>query len=206
MSRTDSWQPAVVAFRVKSGWATAVLLTGPIDAPVVLDAGIVDLSDPKVPNSRQPYHDGIYVARKEGPQLERLLASVAAYSHRSLAALLSNYVAAGYRLSEAGLVVGSDCDPAVILNPHIPRSRCASASPIACPAKKGRRTAPPRCRRTLARRGESRHTCSVAPLGISSAPQIGSLTMHWSEPSRRIDATFVLGLYFPPRQSLSLGR
>lgn len=31
---------------------------------------------------------------------------------------LSNYVAAGYRLSEAGLV-GSDCDPAVILNPHI---------------------------------------------------------------------------------------
>jgi len=119
MSRTDSWQPAVIAFRVKSGWATAVLLTGPIDAPVVLDAGIVDLSDPKVPNSRQPYHDGIYVARKEGPQLERLLASVAAYSHRSLAALLSNYVAAGYRLSEAGLVVGSDCDPAVILNPHI---------------------------------------------------------------------------------------
>jgi hypothetical protein len=61
----------------------------------------------------------MYVARKEGPQLERLLASVAAYSQRSLATLLSKYVAAGYRLSEAGLVVGSDSDPAVIMNPHI---------------------------------------------------------------------------------------
>jgi hypothetical protein len=96
-----------------------VLLAEPIDAPVVLDAGIVYLSDPKVPDSKQPYHDGMYVARKEGPQLERLLASVAAYSQRSLATLLSKYVAAGYRLSEAGLVVGSDSDPAVIMNPHI---------------------------------------------------------------------------------------
>jgi hypothetical protein len=61
----------------------------------------------------------MYVARKEGPQLERLLTSVAAYSQRSLATLLSKYVAAGYRLSEAGLVVGSESDPAVILNPHI---------------------------------------------------------------------------------------
>ena len=119
MARTDSWQPAVIAFCVKSGWATAVLLAGPIDAPVVLDAGIVYLSDPKVPDSKQPYHDGMYVARKEGPQLERLLASVAAYSQRSLATLLSKYVAAGYRLSEAGLVVGSDSDLAVIINPHI---------------------------------------------------------------------------------------
>ena len=119
MARTDSWQPAVIAFRVKSGWATAVLLAGPIDASVVLDAGIVHLSDPKVPDSKQPYHDGMYVARKEGPQLKRLLASVAAYSQRSLATLLSKYVAAGYRLSEAGLVVGSDSDPGVIMNPHI---------------------------------------------------------------------------------------
>ena len=112
-------QPAVVAFGVKSGWATAVLLAGPIDAPVVLDAGIVYLSDPKVPDSKQPYHDGMYVARKEGPQLERLVASVATYSQRSLATLLRKYAAAGYRLSEAGIVVGSDSDPAVIMNPHI---------------------------------------------------------------------------------------
>jgi hypothetical protein len=69
MARTDSWQPAVIALRVKSGWATAVLLAGPIDAPVVLDAGIVYLSDPKVPDSKQPYHDGMYVARKRGHNL-----------------------------------------------------------------------------------------------------------------------------------------
>ena len=119
MLQTDRRQRAVIGFRVKSGWATVVLLTGPIEAPVVRDAAVIELSDPKVPASKQPYHAGMYVARKAGPSLERLLASVHAYSKRSLAALLSRYVALGHSLSEAGLVVGSDCDPDTITNPHI---------------------------------------------------------------------------------------
>jgi hypothetical protein len=119
MLRTDPRKRATIGFRVKSGWASAVLLTGPMDAPVVRRVDIVELSDPKVSGSKQPYHNGMFVARKDGPELERLLASVATYSQRSLAALLRSYIAAGYRLSRAGLVVGSNCDPAVITNPHI---------------------------------------------------------------------------------------
>lgn len=119
MSRIDSRQLAALGFRVKSGWATAVLLSGRIDTPIVRRADIVELSDPKVPDSKQPYHDGMYVARKEGPELKRLLAGVAVYAQRSLDALLSTYVDAGYRLSGAGLVVGSNCDPGAITNPHI---------------------------------------------------------------------------------------
>ena len=96
-----------------------MLLTGPIDAPVVRDAATVDLSDPKVPASKQPYHEGMGRARKQGLGLERLVASVEDYSQRSLSALLRKYSSAGYRLSGAGIVVGSDCDPTTIANPHI---------------------------------------------------------------------------------------
>ena len=43
---------------VKSGWTSVVLLGGLADAPRVLDTRRIDLSDPAVPESRQPYHDG----------------------------------------------------------------------------------------------------------------------------------------------------
>ena len=119
MLQTDRRQRAVIGFRVKSGWATAILLTGPIEAPVVRDAAVIELSDPVVPASKQPYHAGMGVARKEGPALDRLLASINAYSQRSLAALLNRYGTISHSLSEAALVVGSDCDPTTITNPHI---------------------------------------------------------------------------------------
>ena len=119
MLQTDRRQRAVIGLRVKSGWATAVLLTGPIEAPVVHDAAVIELSDPMVLLSKQPYHAGMGVARKEGPALDRLLASINAYSQRSLAALLNRYGTISDSLPEAGLVVGSDCDPTTITNPHI---------------------------------------------------------------------------------------
>jgi hypothetical protein len=119
MLQTDRRQRAVIGLRVKSGWATAILLTGPIEAPVVRDAAVIELSDPVVPASKQPYHAGMGVARKEGPALDRLLASINAYSQRSLAALLNRYGTISHSLSEAALVVGSNCDPSTITNPHI---------------------------------------------------------------------------------------
>ena len=49
---------ATIGFRVKSGWATAVLLARPIQSPQVFDRRILELSDPAIPESRQPYHAG----------------------------------------------------------------------------------------------------------------------------------------------------
>src|SRR5438093_13631380 len=45
-----------VGFRVKSGWAAAVVLSGPSSSPSVLHSRGIELSDPAVPDSRQPYH------------------------------------------------------------------------------------------------------------------------------------------------------
>jgi hypothetical protein len=111
---------AALGFRVKSGWATAVLLAGPKTAPHVVDRRVADLSDPDVPEERQPYHAGIgqheaRVAR----EVKRLVKSVERYARASLGRLVATYRTAGHRIRGVGIVVGSTIDPARIPNDHI---------------------------------------------------------------------------------------
>src|SRR5436309_4918137 len=111
---------AAVGFRVKSGWATAVLLVGPARAPRVADRRVIELSDPAVPTSRQPYHAVMDAAPAQGAKLERRLRSVVArITRRSVRRLLQEYRSTGHAVRRANLVVGSDIDPARIANPHI---------------------------------------------------------------------------------------
>jgi len=49
-------QTAALGLRVKSGWAAAVLLNGPASSPRLSDVGGSILSDPRLPETRQPYH------------------------------------------------------------------------------------------------------------------------------------------------------
>ena len=44
-----------LGFRIKSGYAIAVVLTGSRQAPVALARRVVELSDPEVAETRQPY-------------------------------------------------------------------------------------------------------------------------------------------------------
>lgn len=110
---------AAIGFRVKSGWASAVLLAGPASAPSVMDRRRIELSDPATPQSRQPYHAGIGHAPASATLIPRLTWIVARCAHRSFAALLAGYGVAGRRVLGIGIVVGSSTDPATIANPHI---------------------------------------------------------------------------------------
>jgi hypothetical protein len=116
--------PAALGFRVKSGWATAVLLSGPARAPAVAERGQVVLSDPAVPHSRQPYHADTGVAQTDRAALAPLIEIVHRCARRSIAQLLARHRAAGYRLVGAGIVVGSDAPPEGIANPHIRAHAC----------------------------------------------------------------------------------
>ena len=112
-------QTAALGFRVKSGWAAVVLLTSSGDAPQLADVNRVELSDPRLPETRQPYHatmgkletNSIVVSRRE-----RLVRRIA---QQSLGTLLAGYRQKGYRIRRAMLVVGSQIDPTIIANPHI---------------------------------------------------------------------------------------
>jgi len=109
---------SAVGFRVKSGWATAVLL-GLSDSPRVLDRRIVELCDPAVPASRQPYHAGFGALEEDASEIRWRTGVVRRAAGKSVTALLQAYRAMGFAPRSAGLVVGSLIDPATVANPHI---------------------------------------------------------------------------------------
>jgi hypothetical protein len=110
---------AALGFSVKSGWASAVLLAGTPREPSVVQSARLDLSDPAVPDSRQPYHEGFGTARRPGATLTRLIASVERFGRQSVGSFIVGCQAARYRLKGAGMVVGSLIDPSGIGNDHI---------------------------------------------------------------------------------------
>jgi hypothetical protein len=110
---------AAIGLTVKSGWASAVLLVGSATSPRVVDSRRVDLSDPAVPESRQPYHAGFGTARVAGAELSRLVGEVERFGRRSVKEAIRHYRAAGHDLRGAGVVVGSLTDPDRIANDHI---------------------------------------------------------------------------------------
>ena len=105
--------------RVKSGWAAAVVLGGPPGAPQLLDSLVLDLSDPAVPSTRQPYHASIGVAQTNTARLRRLIGLIERCARRSVGGLARTCRAQGRRIRGIGIVVGSDIDPQDIANPHI---------------------------------------------------------------------------------------
>jgi hypothetical protein len=54
-----------VSHEAKSGWATPVLLVGPLQSPQVLASGVIDLSDPAVRELKRPYHAGFGIDTEE---------------------------------------------------------------------------------------------------------------------------------------------
>ena len=107
-----------MGFTVKSGWACAVLIAGTAAAPRIVDSRRIEISDPKIPDAKQPYHAAFGTARSAGDDLKQLIASVKSYGSTSVTALIGEYQALA-TLRTAGVVVGSTVDPASIANDHI---------------------------------------------------------------------------------------
>jgi len=110
-----------IGFRVKSGHAIAIVLTGSRAAPSPLLRADVALSDPGVPETRQPYHDGFYRQQDDADEIARRVGIVERCAKQSVAALVASIAAHGRRTPRprAALVVGSVIDPATVGNPHI---------------------------------------------------------------------------------------
>jgi hypothetical protein len=106
-----------IGFRVKSGFAIAVALRGPAASPSPVARRIVELSDPGVAESRQPYHHGFFTHETDARAIAKRVKVVERCAKESVAALLEDESLAGCR--GAALVVGSVIDPATVGNPHI---------------------------------------------------------------------------------------
>lgn len=101
-------------FRVKSGFAIAVTLEGSAAAPRATSRCVIEMSDPKVPETRQPYHDGFYQTEENQREISRRVKIVERCAKQSVAALLKDV-----QLARAGLIVGSVIEPKTVGNPHI---------------------------------------------------------------------------------------
>ncbi len=111
---------ASLGFRVKSGWAMVVLVSGASSKPKVIDRRRIELSDPAVPESSQPFHAGLDLPKAAGAKVvARLSRCVERASERAIGELIKQYRAGGHRIVGAGLVVGSTVDPQTIANDHI---------------------------------------------------------------------------------------
>jgi hypothetical protein len=119
MARNAKNRDSAIGFRVKSGWATAVLVAGSIQSPEVLDRRRIELSDPALPETRQPYHAAMGQLETDEAKVAKRRKVVASTAHRSFTELLGQHHDAGHRPCAAGLVVGSEIDPARVANPHI---------------------------------------------------------------------------------------
>jgi hypothetical protein len=119
MPREQKGTLAAVGFRVKSGWAAAVLLAGPTQAPRAVERRIVELSDTDVPESKQPYHAAMGKLEEDQGKIRQRTKVIERAAARSVTQLVRDFRAAGYALCGAGLVVGSQIDPKSISNPHI---------------------------------------------------------------------------------------
>ena len=119
MAKTSKPTPAALGFRVKSGWAMAVLLAGPSNAPKLVRCQAVLLSDPKIPQSKQPHHAALDLGKEGKAMAEKLCRVVTGAAKQAVQELLEQAVADGYGVVGAGLVVGSLVDPATLHNEHI---------------------------------------------------------------------------------------
>jgi len=112
-------QTAALGFRVKSGWAAVVLLTRTVRSPQLADVTRIELCDPRLPETRQPYHAAMGKLETNSEKLNRRERVVRCIAQQSLASLLVGYRQKGYAIKRAAVVVGSQVDPARIASPHI---------------------------------------------------------------------------------------
>ena len=118
--RGEGSERSALGFRVKSGWALAVVVSGDAHGVRARDRSRLVLADPAVPESSQPWHEGLEASGARARVIvARLVGLVEEHAARTVPELLARCDREGWSLTGAGLVVGSDADPAAIANDHI---------------------------------------------------------------------------------------
>ena len=118
-SKGKSTQVAI-GFRVKTGRATAVVMAGPVSAPRVLSRKSLQLWDPAIPESYQPWHAELELPAAESARVvPAALKAIERVALSALRDLIGEIQPAPASILGISLVVGSATDPESIRNPHM---------------------------------------------------------------------------------------
>jgi hypothetical protein len=119
-SANDKSPPVAIGFRVKTGRATAVVMAGPASAPRVLSRKSLQLWDPAVPESHQPWHAEFELPAEESARVvPKALAAVERVALSALRELVGEVQTEQGAIVGISLVAGSATDPESIHNPHM---------------------------------------------------------------------------------------
>lgn len=145
MASKDKSPQLAIGFRVKTGRATAVVMAGPASAPRVLSRKSLQLWDPAIPESYQPWHADLELPAAESARVvPKALKAVERVARSALRELVGELDAAPGSILGIALVAGSATDPESIRNPHMraharegqlfPQALAAAAKTMRIPA------------------------------------------------------------------------
>lgn len=113
---------AVLGLRAHSGWAAAVVLAGTPDSPEVVDRRRIELADPRLRGSEQPYHAAEGLGVKEAAALlKRYSDSALRLAERGLGDAIAEVRRRGHEIVGCGILLGSGREGsslATILSSH----------------------------------------------------------------------------------------
>jgi hypothetical protein len=119
-SAKDKSPRIAIGLRVKTGRATAVVMTGPASAPRVLSRKSLQLWDPAVPESHQPWHAEFELPAEESALIvPKALEAVERVALSALRELVGEVQTGQGAILGISLVEGSATDPESIHNPHM---------------------------------------------------------------------------------------
>ena len=145
MTSKDKSPQLAIGLRVKTGRATAVVMAGPASSPRVLSRKSLQLWDPAIPESHQPWHAELELPPAESAAIvPKALEAVERVTLAALRDLVGEIQPAQGSILGISVVAGSATDPESIRNPHMraharegqlfPQALAAAARTICIPA------------------------------------------------------------------------
>ena len=120
MGSKDKSPRLAIGFRVKTGRATAVVMAGPASAPRILSRKSLELFDPAIPESHQPFHAEIELPPADSARVVSLaLKAVDRVALSALRELVGEVQRELGSIVGIALVAGSSTNPESIRNPHM---------------------------------------------------------------------------------------
>jgi hypothetical protein len=108
MATSNPMQHASIGCRSHSGWAVLVAIAGHPDSPKVVDRRRIEIADPTIRGSKQPYHAAEPLELPDAEALiKRCAASTARLAQQALRSAINDLRARGYQATCFGITVGS---------------------------------------------------------------------------------------------------
>jgi len=99
---------AALGLRTHSGWAAAVVVSGPLKAAGVIERRRIEIADPSIGGSKQPYHAAASLDLKEAEEFVKRCAGSAAFlAEGAVRTLIDDLQQKRHEVLSSGILLGS---------------------------------------------------------------------------------------------------